>query len=140
MIVTLQPRARRRLRGLGSVVMPLALAQPYSPAPPQDATDCSTWDFFFDPAAWKACAAAAEVSSIQSVAKNAAQYYGADSVTAQVAQTAANQQSAFANSDVQNVATFFNAGQLVSAASVPAWIWALAIGGGALVLVSLLRR
>jgi hypothetical protein len=71
---------------------------------------------------------AQEQSQIQNVADRAKFYYGADSNTAQVAQSFADQQKALAPGDVATI----TANQLsVGPFSLPWWLWAVA-GGGAL--------
>jgi len=110
-------RRARALRGLGMDVLPVSLLMPFSswltgsssPAPASSpAPDCPWWLWL--EGNYLACTQqpdlmAAEQAQIQSVADNAAKYYGADSYTAQVAQQAANQQIAGTASDVAAVTT-----------------------------------
>ena len=142
------------LRGMGTT-MPMALANPVpsTPAqviaaalqsgatPPDTATLCSQWDFYFNPGDWEACAATAERGQIQSVATNADTYYGADSTAAQVAQDAADQQSAQAAQDAANVGSYYGAGQLIytpgapnNPLGLPTWFWAAVLFAGAVLL------
>lgn len=137
-------RRKRGIRGLGQDYgyvgadpsIPGSSAQIAFDAtqPPPDATDCSYWDFFFNPASWKACAAAAEVGQIQRVVTNAQTYYGANSPAAIAAIASAADQEAQAPADVANVANFYGAGQIAPPAGVPWWAW-VALGVGTLVVV-----
>jgi hypothetical protein len=102
----------------------------YVPAEP----DCSTWDFFFNASAWKACQAAKERAQIQQVAANAARYYGPNSPTAQAAAQAAADQSAQAEADQGNVGDYYGAGTPIASPGNPAGmptlvIAALLVGG-----------
>lgn len=115
-----------------------------SPAPAQSPSppSCSTWDFFFNSAAWKACQNALAVAQIQQVANNAATSYGAGSQTAQVAQQVAAQQEALVPLDTQNIASYYGAGTLLATpgsspqgqAGMPTWAVAGLIVAGFLLL------
>jgi hypothetical protein len=72
---------------------------------------------------------AAGQAQIQSVADNAAKYYGADSVTAQVAQQMANQQKALVPLDTANILNFYDSQGGVLPWQIPSWLW---WGAGAL--------
>lgn len=103
-------------------------------APTPLASDCSIWDFNFNKPAWDACLNAAGVAQIESVPQNAAYYYGADSLTAQVARQAAAQQEAQVPLDTANISQFYGAGKLFATAgpqgaTTPTWaIAALLVG------------
>src|SRR5271169_1570143 len=82
------------------------------PPVPADATDCSSWDFFFNSPAWKSCTAAAANAQIANVAANAEYYYGPNSAAAQAAAQAAADQESQTAGDADNIATFYGAGNL----------------------------
>jgi hypothetical protein len=114
-----------------------SLALPGAPSAP----DCSTWDFFFNSAAWKACQAAKERAQIQQVAANAAYYYGPNSPQARAAAQAAADQAAQAAADQENVGDYYGAGSLIAqtpnpdnAASMPTWVMAALIVGTLMLL------
>jgi hypothetical protein len=77
-------------------------------------------------------------SQIQSVPARAATYYGPDSVTAAVAQQAADIQSAQAAGDIANVADYYKAGTLIADPSnpggLPSWALAAIVVGGLLLM------
>ena len=149
---------RRRRGGLGQMLPAVDFAGPVimaggsdisgptPPTVPPDATSCSTWDFFFDPAAWRTCAALAENAQIQNVAANAAFYYPPPSPAAAVAQAAASQQESSVSADTGNVANFMGADTLLYTppgqpgyAGLPLWLWAAFSIGGALIVSKALR-
>lgn len=103
-----------------------------STAPP----DCSTWDFFFNAAAWRACQAAKERAQIATVPANAAYYYGPASTPAQVAMQVAADQAAQAAADQGNVAEYYSAGSAVATPGqgMPTWVMAALLIGGLLLL------
>jgi hypothetical protein len=129
---------RRGLRGLGADLSITNLPTVSTPSPAPTASSCSYWDFFFNAPAWQACQRQAAVAQIQSVPANAAAAgYSPDVVAA--AQAAADAQIAQVPSDVAYIASTDNAGTLVTPASVPAWVWYVGIGAGALLLIAALK-
>lgn len=151
----LQAKRRRGLGGLGIFPLSLATAQPSTPAqliaaqnaasasegqiaPVPDVSQlCSSWDFFFNPTAWQACAATAIAGGPQSVVVNA-QTFGYPASVIDVGQAFADQQAALAPSDAANIANFMGAGSLLydptNQSALPTWAWiGLAIGAGLLV-------
>jgi hypothetical protein len=127
---------KRRTRRLGQLIFPdvvstiaTNVALPAAPASPS----CSSWDFFFNSAAWQACQRGLSTAQIESVPINAAAA-GYPAAVVDVAQAAANQQIAQVSSDVANVATTYSAGTPVTLASIPWYLWA-ALGVGAFVVV-----
>jgi len=117
----------------GSEFIPLIVdAGTPSPAPP----DCSTWDFFFNAPAWRACQTAKEKAQIATVPANAAYYYGPTSTPAQVALQAAADQSAQAAADQGNIAQYYGAGSTVATPGqgMPTWIMAALLVGGLILL------
>jgi len=146
-IARVPPRIRRGLGRLGSQAMPLSLATATSTPSPTgyyppvlpDATSCSYWDFFFNPTAWSACAQAAEVANINQVAVNAAAVYGSGSPSDLTAQAAAAQQETYAADDTSNIARYYGAGNLVTSASIPTWLYVAGGVAGGLLLISALK-
>lgn len=108
------------------------------PAPPTCSWLGETFDFFTDSSAWQACQNAKAQAQVQSVAANAARYYGPDSVTAQVAQQAADQQAAQSASDIANIADYYKAGTLIAQpgnpGGLPTWVLAALVVGGLLLV------
>jgi len=116
------------------LITPIAARAAAPPAPPTCSWLGETFDFFTDSSAWQACQNAKEKAQIATVPANAAYYYGPDSVSAQVAQQAADIQSAQAAADAANTANYYRAGTLIADPTNPGGIptWALAalvIGG-----------
>jgi hypothetical protein len=109
--------------------MATALAAPTSPSQPS----CSSWDFFFNSAAWQACQRGLSTAQIESVPINAAAA-GYPAAVVDVAQAAANQQISQVSNDVASVANTYSAGAPITLASIPWYFWA-ALGVGAFVLV-----
>jgi len=127
-------QAKRRRGGLGQLIAPDLVSPLVSAFTPSTTPSCSTWDFFFNDAAWQACQRGLEVAQIQSVPANAAAAGYSPDVVA-VAQATANEQSGFAPADVSNISTFYGAGQLVTPAAIPTWLYVVgAIAGGLLVM------
>jgi hypothetical protein len=132
-----------RGRGLGRLgsEFPLGIglaSSTYPTAPYSTAADCSIWDFFFNPSAWQACAQAAEVSQINSVPANALAYgYPANDVA--VAQAAAASQAAYAASDSSDVASYYQAGTLVTGSSIPTWLWIAGTLAAGLVVIEAVK-
>jgi hypothetical protein len=108
------------------------------PAPPTCSWLGETFDFFTDSSAWQACQNAKEQAQVQAVADNAAHYYGPDSVSAQVAQQAADIQSAQAAVDAANTANYYRAGVLIAdptnPGGLPSWALAALVVGGLLLI------
>ena len=140
---------RPGLGRLGSQAIPLSMATvPYS-ATLVDTTGC-VWDYLWGKSSFDACLTAANQNQIQTVANNAAQYYGANSPTTQVAQAIATQQEAQVPSDVQTIDTSYNLPaspfipslgpgvSLGDPSTWPVWLW-IALGVGGLVLVKALK-
>jgi hypothetical protein len=137
---------------LGGQPMPMALANPTPSTPsqimaavppgtpPPSVSDvCSEWDFFFDPTGWQSCADTVNRAQIQSVADNAAFYYGPGSAAAQAATAAAAEQIAQVPSDSADVAQVYGAGSLIATphpggATIPTWALAALLVGGAMLL------
>lgn len=152
-------RRRRGVRGLGQMFPVTDLVSPTlantpvfsaPPTPPPDATSCSTWDFFMNPAAWSACASAASNAQIQSVVANAQYYYGTNSPAAQAAAQAAAAQEAQSAADAADVSSFYGAGNLNpfftpggidpnDTSTWPWWMWLAIFGGGALLVVAAVK-
>lgn len=156
MIVTLTPIRNRRSRGMGSV-LPLSLAQAAS-SPDQAAApatpNCPWWYIFTGN--YLACMQQPQLQAdmnaqIQTVADNAAKYYGPDSTTAAVARAAVAAQIAQTPYDVAAVTSQIENSQVgqspvtwagnallnpnvvndnSSPWGVPWWVWAIAVGGG----------
>jgi hypothetical protein len=120
-----------------------ALSLP-SPIAPDVADVCSTWDFYFNPQKWQACAASVIASGPQSVVENA-KAAGYPQSVIDAAQAAADQQAAQAGPAAANVASYYGAGNVVytpgspnSPLGLPMWFWLALLGGGALVLAKVL--
>lgn len=131
----LRGTSRSGRRGLGQLLpMDIPTEIAVNAAVP---SGCNWWEFFTSPASWSACQTAQEVAQIQTVPANAA-YYGYSPAVVSAAQVAADQQSGFAVSDTNDIATQYSAGQLVTTSSIPTWLWvAGAIGGGLLLIAAL---
>lgn len=122
------PRPLAGLRGIGQLdpflfAAPIANAtvRATSPSPAATPGNCSVWDYEMD-----GCAAA-NAAQINSVATNAAAYYGVDSTPAQVAAAMAAQQIAQIPADVANVQGFYATNPQV-ANTTPGVLWlALAV-------------
>ena len=101
--------------------------------------DCSTWDFFFNAAAWRACQTAKEKAQIATVPANAAYYYPNSPATIQAAQVAAAQQAAQAEGDQGNIAQYYGAGTTIATPGqgMPTWVMAALLVGGLLLLKNL---
>lgn len=105
------------------------------PTDPADVS-CSTWDFFFNGPAWKACQAAKSRAMQQDVVNRAQNYYGPASVPAQVAQQAADAANAQATADAVNVGDYYGAGSPIATPGqgMPTWVMAAFLVGGLLLL------
>jgi hypothetical protein len=115
------------------------IASAGTPNPTPPIPDCSTWDFFFNAPAWRACQTAREQAQIATVPANAARYYGPASTPAQVALQVAADQSAQAAADQANIADYYGAGSIVAtpAQGTPTWVMAALLIGGLLLLKNL---
>jgi len=107
-------------------------------APPSCSWLGTTYDFFADQNAWHQCMLQNSQNQIQSVPARAATYYGPDSVTATVAQQAADIQSAQAAGDIANVGDYYKAGALIATpgnpGGIPTWALAALVVGGLLLI------
>jgi hypothetical protein len=103
---------------------------------PPPLPDCSTWDFFFNAPAWRACQTAREQAQIATVPANAARYYGPASTPTQVALQTAADQSAQAAADQANIAAYYGAGSVIATPGqgMPTWAMAALLIGGLLLL------
>jgi hypothetical protein len=84
----------------------------------------------------KSCSIAAGQQQIQQVANRAANNYGVDSPAAIATQIEADYQKAQIPIDVN---TIFNPPAASATAGTPWWMWAALLGGGALIVVKVLK-